>query len=67
MTDDKKYDKLREIEVDCDYCDGEGQYPDKHPSWGLPWCPEDSILVECGECDGTGKMLIEVDDNGGRV
>lgn len=57
----------REIEVDCDHCGGEGKHEDRHPSWGLPWCPEAWIEVECGECDGTGKMLIEVDENGDRV
>lgn len=64
---DGKYDNLREIEVPCDYCDGEGKHEEKHPSWGSPFCPEAYVLVSCGECDGTGKMLIEVDENGERV
>lgn len=52
----------REIEQDCTYCRGEGKYEARHPEWGSPTCPEAYVSVPCGECEGTGKVLVEVED-----
>jgi len=68
MTDPKTtLPEYREVQLDCQHCDGEGSVYVKHPQWGLPYCPEDSILSECGECEGTGKRWAEIDENGEEV
>jgi hypothetical protein len=51
---------LKEIEVDCPHCDGEGKTLRAHPGYGTPFCPEPEIMGECGECEGSGKTWIEV-------
>lgn len=54
----------REIQVDCENCKGEGSHEERHQSWGIPTCPEAYVIVECGECDGTGLVLVDTDDDG---
>lgn len=53
----------REIEQDCTYCRGAGEYEARHPEWGSPTCPEAYVMKPCGECEGTGKVLVEVPSN----
>jgi len=52
----------REVERPCPHCDGEGEHEAQHPSWGSPFCPEAYVVVECGECDGTGLRWVEIED-----
>jgi DnaJ-class molecular chaperone len=50
-----------EVQVVCPACDGEGEI--EHPHMPLHHlhseCPEYAI-VECDDCDGTGKIWKEV-------
>lgn len=45
--------------VTCTKCDGRGGFEANHPQWGSRSCPEAYILVDCGQCLGTGVMTLK--------
>jgi DnaJ-class molecular chaperone len=48
--------------VECEKCDGMGDYDTPHPMWGSPSCPEAYVNVKCSECEGSGKVKPEDGD-----
>ena len=50
------------IKQPCPACDGEGKREDKNPNYGLPFCREAWVLVDCNQCDGAGVIEIEMED-----
>tara|TARA_R110002126_G_scaffold263390_1_gene406347 strand:- start:285 stop:617 length:333 start_codon:yes stop_codon:yes gene_type:complete len=46
----------------CPACHGMGDYDTPHPMWGSPSCPEAYVNVKCSECDGSGVVEIELED-----
>jgi DnaJ-class molecular chaperone len=47
--------------ITCTTCDGDGYYEQRHPAWGTYSCPEPTITVRCDDCDGTGKIEVDVE------
>ena len=50
------------IKQPCTACDGEGKREENAPNYGLPFCREAWVLVDCNQCDGSGFVEIELED-----